>query len=201
MDRTNIMTDRYLLDVFTVRAGTEHTYDWLWHNFGSLTAGMQTTPLGTPLHSANGYQHFRDVTTATTDADWSATFTLENMQTQLRMLGAPGTEVYFGMGMSNNPPVDCPMLVARRTGTEATFITLIEPHRGAPSIESIKWLPVTGDESAAAVEITHADGRVDTIMVAANAGVERTVAGHTTAARIAWFTTAPDGVPTTVELE
>lgn len=201
MDRTTVLTGSYLLDVFTVHGETAHTYDWLWHNFGALTAGMQTRPLGGPLHDVNGYQHFRDVTTATTDADWSATFTLENMQTQLRMLGAPGTEVYFGMGMSNNPPVDCPMLVARRTGADATFITLIEPHRGAPSIESIKWLPVTGDESAAAVEITHADGRVDTIMVAANAGVERTVAGHTTAARIAWFTTAPDGVPTTVELE
>jgi len=93
------------------------------------------------------------------------------------------------------------MLVARRTGADATFITLIEPHRGARSIESIKRLPVTGDESAVAVEITHADGRVDVVLVAADTGVERTVAGHTTAARIAWFTTAPDGVPTTVELE
>ncbi len=201
MDRTNVLTGSYLLDVFSVRADAEHTYDWLWHNFGTLTPGIPTTPLGAPLHDANGYQHFRDVTTATTDADWSAAFALEGVQVDLRMLGAPGTDIYFGMGMSHNPPVDCPMLVARRAGTEATFITLIEPHRGAHAIETLRRVPVTGDESAIAVEITHADGRVDTVLVAPDAGTARTIAGHTTAARIAWFSTAHDGVPTMVELE
>ena len=201
MDRTNILTDAYLLDVFTVRADTEHTYDWLWHNFGTLTPGMPTTPLGVPLHDANGYQHFRDITTATTDADWSATFALEGVQVDLRMLGAPGTEIYIGMGMSNNPPVDCPMLVARRTGAEATFITLIEPHRGAHAIKSIRRLPVTGDEQATAVEITHVGGRIDVVMVAPDAENERAFAGHATTSRIAWFSTATEGAPDRVELK
>lgn len=201
MDRTNIMTDRYLLDVFTIRADTEHTYDWLWHNFGTLTAGLETMPLGSPLHNANGYQHFRDITTAATDADLTATFALEGVHVDLTMLGASGTEVYFGMGMSNNPPVDCPMLLARRTGTDATFITLIEPHRGTRSIESIERLPVMGDDVAIAVEVTHIGGRIDTILIAGDAERERTFAGHTTTARIAWFSTAADTAPKKLELE
>ena len=42
------------------------------------------------------------------------------------MNAAPDTELFFGEGLANNPPTPCPMVVIRRHGRSARFISCID---------------------------------------------------------------------------
>jgi len=134
MRRTMVLTPEYLIDIFSLSSEQEHICDWLYHNFGELQPALATEPCKQPPGDDFGYQHLENITQAQTTEPWSADFSLADANVRLTMLGAPDTRLYFGMGMANNPPEDCPMVIVRRTGTAATFISVIEPYRDAPTI-------------------------------------------------------------------
>ena len=181
MRRTVALTDSYVIDIFTVAGEEGHTYDWLWHNFGELAPGLETTARETPLGDGHGYQHITGVTEASTDESWYAAFEQENANVRLTMLETPGTQLYFGMGMANKPPQPCPMVVARREAKATAFISVIEPYRERPAVVGVRTTPVSG-EGAIALEIAREGGR-DLLMLAQRGGVEREFAGIKTTAR------------------
>jgi hypothetical protein len=67
------------------------------------------------------------VRSARTDLPWSADYHYEKSNVRVTTLGAPGTTVYFADGLSDNPPTTVPLTIARRTGTAAKFISLLQP--------------------------------------------------------------------------
>lgn len=134
-----------VLDVFDATSDKEHTYDYLYHNFGTMTPGLTTTPGTQPWGNANGYQHLQDIQQTRTDDDWSVTFAQDQANTRVLMLGEPGTELHFGMGMANNPPVPCPMAVVRRQGKTTRFVALIEPYRDQPAVTRFRQAKTPDD--------------------------------------------------------
>jgi hypothetical protein len=130
--------DGLVLDVFETSSGEEHTYDYLYHNFGNLRPGLDTVSRDEPLAKGAGYQHMADVRSASTSGDWSATFEQEGANVRTIMLGEDGTDLFFGEGVANNPPVPCPMFVARRRGKATQFATLIEPYRDQPTVTGFR---------------------------------------------------------------
>ena len=195
MKRTVALTDRYMIDILEASSEEDHTYDWLWHNFGTLEAGLPTESRGEPLATASGYQHFTDIRQATTGDDWSTDFIQEGANVHLTMVGGSDTELYFGMGMANKPPQPCPMVVARRTGKAATFISVIEPYANEPTVTGLKALEVQ-DGQALEVEIRRGQS-TDFFLIAEKAGVERECAGVKTTARACLVRTS-GGKPTQV---
>ncbi len=191
MRRTMALTPAYLIDVFSVSSDEEHTWDWLYHNFGELQPTVATEPCAEPPGDNFGYQHLKDITQAQTTETWSADFSLDDANVRLTMLGAPDTRLYFGTGMANNPPQDCPMVIVRRKGTAATFISVIEPYRDAPAITGFKEIPVTGAGGAVALQIDR-DGSCDLFMLADKAGTAREFAGVTSESRVTWVGRAGD---------
>lgn len=159
MTRTLAVTDGYVVDVFDLRSQDAHTYDWLYHNFGTLEPGMQTAPRDEPLGDDHGYQHMKDITQAETAETWHADFKQEGANVRLTMLGEPGTQVYFGMGVSENPPRPCPMLVVRRRGKRATFVSVIEPYRQEPAVTGLHVVPGNKGERGACVQLELLRGR------------------------------------------
>lgn len=192
MKRTVALTGRYLIDVFTVASDREHTYDWVYHNFGKLVPALPVSPLKEKLGEKNGYQYMKDITRAATGKTWRADFKQDNANVRLTMLGATGTELYFGIGIANKPPQPCPMLVARRKGKSTTFISIIEPYEKTPSVTGVRILPVTGDKNAIAIEITRG-GKKDMFMVAEIPGLQRRFGGITTHSRACFAPNAVDG--------
>ncbi len=127
-----------VLDVFEATSAEEHTYDYLYHNFGTVEPDLKTAARNEPLGSRDGYQHLKDIQAATTGNDWSVTFAQDQANVRLLVLGEPDTELYFGTGMANNPPVPCPMAVVRRRGKATRFVALIEPYRDQPTVTGFR---------------------------------------------------------------
>lgn len=127
-----------VLDVFEVTSEEEHTYDYLYHNFGALEPGLETVPRTEPLGDKWGYEHLKDIRQTQTDDDWSVTFAQEQANVRLLLLGEPETELFFGTGMANNPPVPCPMAVVRRHAKATQFVALMEPYRNEPTVTGFR---------------------------------------------------------------
>jgi len=176
MKRTIAVTDRYVIDVFDVVAREDHTYDWTYHNFGTLVPGVEAQPRAEPLGDGHGYQHMRDITQAESDDAWHVDFKQKDGNVRLTMLGAPDTSLCFGTGMSENPPQPCPMVAVRRKAKRTTFISVIEPYKDAPTVTAFERVPIVGDEAALGLVIQCGEDR-DVLMVAEKGGRERTVEG------------------------
>ena len=129
-----------VFDVFETSSDEEHVYDYLYHNFGKLEPGMPTAPRQDPLAKGAGYQHLTDIRAATPEGDWTATFAQDGANVRLHVLAAPATEIFFGQGMANNPPVPCPMVVVRRRARATRFVSLIEPCHGEPEVTGFRLL-------------------------------------------------------------
>jgi hypothetical protein len=75
LTRTMILTADYALDLFDVEStdGSEHTFDWIYHNEGAVETDL---PLGAPpaLPSSAGYQHLKNNRAATVDDAWQVRF-------------------------------------------------------------------------------------------------------------------------------
>ena len=75
MERTLVHTAEYTLDIAEARSvdGTEHLFDWIYHNFGSVST---TLPLKAyaELPQANGCRHLTGAKAAATGSEWQATF-------------------------------------------------------------------------------------------------------------------------------
>jgi len=168
-----------VLDVFEVSSDQEHTYDYLYHNFGELQPGLDSTPRKEPLATKWGYQHLTDIRSAKASDDWSATFAQKNANVRLLVLGQPETELFFGMGMANNPPKPCPMTVVRRRGKTTRFVALIEPYRDQPTVTGFRQMKTA--DGALAFEILRGKTR-DRILLADQA-TQRTFGGIETDAR------------------
>ena len=89
------------------------------------------------LPQQEGYQHLSQVRAAETAEAWQATFVQEGSALRLWMLGAAGTTVVTGEGLGQDLTVPVPFALARREGTAARFITILEPYRGQPGVRRV----------------------------------------------------------------
>ena len=185
MRRTLALTEHYLVDVFAVESGVEHTYDWVYHNYGEVKPDLPVAPVDASPGKSHGYQHMRDVRTTATDRTWSARFTQPEASVRVTMAGGESTDIHFGTGIGNRLR-PCPMLFARRKAKATTFVTVIEPYRDENRVRGIRRMEVGGDDAAVAFEIRHTQGR-DVLMLATAAGSERQFAGCSATGRACWI--------------
>ncbi|MFC1706418.1 heparinase II/III family protein [Planctomycetota bacterium] len=182
MRRTVALTERYLIDIFQTSSDRERVFDWVHHNLGQLQPGLASSPPSEPPGKCDGYSHIEKLQVADTDQLWHVDFRQPDVGVRLTMSGARDTTVWFGEGLLDNPPRPCPLVLVRRKGKTATFLSVIEPYATAPKVKGIRPLTVTGGE-ALAVEISHDCGR-DLLMIAEPTGGKRTFADITTEKRI-----------------
>ncbi len=181
LQRTLALTPGYLVDVFEAESDEEHTYDWLYHNFGDLRPGMETRPRERPLSGEHGYRHLEDIAEATVEGPWHADFVGDGANVRLTLAASDRTALFFGMGMANNPPRPCPMVVVRRRGKSTRFVSVIEPYRDRPAVTSLECREVEGG----GVLLRMARGAAtDWLLLADGSGREFEVAGVTTRAAV-----------------
>jgi hypothetical protein len=140
-ERLLVHTAGYTLDVCEVQSsrGVSHRLDWAYHNAGRATTPLTLEPYaGFPARA--GYQHLANPRAAATASDWEVTFVQDGGALRLRGLGAAGTTVVLGTGLGQNLNVPVPFVIARRTGTAARFVHLLEPFRTSPQIRRLAWV-------------------------------------------------------------
>ena len=140
MRRTVALVAGLIIDVFELASDKEHTYDWVYHNVGRLQPGLALSPRPGPLGSKAGYQHVQQVEEARTDATWHIDFEQPNGRVRVTMAGTTGTRVFTGVGMMNNPPEPCPMILARRIAGHTCFVSAIEVTDATPGVRDIRLL-------------------------------------------------------------
>ena len=79
MRRVLALTDRYLLDLFTVASDEVHRYDWAYHNFGALKTSPQLRPKAGTLGVTDGYQCITGVRRGECADTWTAEWDLNEM--------------------------------------------------------------------------------------------------------------------------
>ncbi len=135
LTRTLVHTARYTLDVFEARStdGRPHKIDWIYHNAGAVTTDLDLRP-GPELPQTNGYQHLANSRFTKLDTPWRVDFT----GLRLHMLAAPETTVVLGQGLGPDLRIPVPFALARRTAVTTVFVSLYEPFRDKPQIQSFR---------------------------------------------------------------
>jgi hypothetical protein len=131
MTRLVGLADDYVVIVDNVSSDDEHTYDWVYHDYGELSvdAGVPQKAQEGPLGNGDVYEHVTEVKRGACEGAWGATWKLADKSVRLEMLGAPGTEVISAVGLGTSPAEKVPMVIARRKGRSATFCAVIQAVR------------------------------------------------------------------------
>jgi hypothetical protein len=184
LQRSILLTPAYVLivDRCESKDGQPHTFDWAWHDVGTeaMTTPMAMEPY--TFTGTNGYQHLSQVihgitsdeittrfvadrkpspiagesdsTPATYDSAPRPKAEVAHAELAVQMLGSTETEVFTGGSPSRDSQTPVPFVIVRRSGTAATFVTLLVPSGGTTPEVHLKQ---TGDgqfevESAGSVD-------------------------------------------------
>jgi hypothetical protein len=129
------LADDYVVIIDNVSSDEEHTYDWVYHNYGELSvdASVAQKAQEGPLGDGDGYEHVTEVKRGVCDGLWGVTWKLADKGVRLEMIGSPGTEVISAVfWLGTNPAEKVPMVVVRRKGKTATFCAVVQVSHGAP---------------------------------------------------------------------
>jgi hypothetical protein len=133
---------------------------------------LETTPYsGFP--AANGYMHLEQVQRGETTGNLKTRFDNEGTTMSLEVLGGMPTEVFRGVAPGPHPAIKVPFVIARRKGTDARFISLLIPSKGAPS-------PITATANEDGTITVHGPAWIDTITLGETIRYHRSMATGST---------------------
>jgi hypothetical protein len=171
LDRTVIMTPGYVLDVFRAHSERPHTYDWVYHNAGRVRYDGEASALRMPLAREEGYQHLGGLRRAEVAGTWRAVWEVEGGQVRLTAADGCGpAEVFLADAPGQPPTTRMPLVICRRKGEGAAFVSVIELARRGHRVQSAAlkgWVGRPGAKGLS-VEVVTSDG-ADTFWIADDA--------------------------------
>ena len=156
--RTLALREGLVLILDRLESAEEHTYDFVYHNFGELSpgAGWTSSPAGHPLAETANYANIIDLKRLSGEGPLHLRWDLTNQVSasaktppattpaHLALWQAPvaGSEIFTGTTGLNNPnttrmPDVAPSLFTRARGKTASFVTVLEPYKERPSVTGI----------------------------------------------------------------
>lgn len=161
--RCVVLTDRYCVDIFTIKSTRPVTADWVWHGTcprvrieratrGERSLNNEMLDASLLGSKADGYEWIDDVTTYSAHEQWMAQW-----DTGLRtiMMGHPGTQILTGRSGGTGRAVgevvkdreytETTMLVRRANVVETRFVALHELVSGDPYVQSFVRLDTGTD--------------------------------------------------------
>ncbi|MBI3948337.1 MAG: alginate lyase family protein [Armatimonadetes bacterium] len=168
--RALMLADGYAVDVCRATSDEEHRYDLALRCFGELSTKMGLQPRPGPLGWRAGLEYVDDVRSARTSETWSADWRQDAEHAlRLTMLGGPATEVLVGSAPGRSPDDRAPFVLRRRSGKEASFVSLLEAYGSDPAITAVERLsPREAEETVVKVSRPEA---TDYLLVSAGSGV------------------------------
>lgn len=179
LQRTVLMNDDYLIDLFNATSAEPHTYDWVYRNRGSLsTTSDGFSPLDA-LAGEHGYEYLTGLESAQIDGDLQADWSVSaDANVRATLLGAPGTTYVTARGpiaarvgdeIAGQP---IPLVISRREGVASTqFASIIQPYgnsatsTGSGQAELITLTDIAIDsETARALQIER-NGATDLLVL------------------------------------
>ncbi len=123
--RTIIRVDEYYVMIDRLESDSEHTYDWFLRSEGKLR--MSLLPGGGP---APEYAFVEPVSAHQADGKWQARWDLGGQGLGLFMLDGDRYAVSTAMCPAEATSRKVPLIIARKSGNEATFTSVLYPYQG-----------------------------------------------------------------------
>lgn len=149
MRRIILMRPDYFLDVFLVECPQQRRIDWIYRNAGELVVAEsgstgESGPF-TPIPSSQmsergeGYQHLSSTREVISSSDSQMQWQTKEGQLQLRMAGAPQTQIITAL-VPGNPPTDQhSVVIASRTAARTTFVSLFRIASKSAAPSQVEW--------------------------------------------------------------
>jgi hypothetical protein len=117
----------------------EHQFDYILHVDGAPAGGtVELAPRSGPLGDRCGYQHVTQKAGAVLARPAALDFDFGHRRIRLWLVPVGGpAELTLAEGLTNSPTVRMAMVVVRRRGQAAEFVTLLEPISGAPRVTAL----------------------------------------------------------------
>ncbi|MFT7586434.1 MAG: hypothetical protein ACI9EW_002871 [Cellvibrionaceae bacterium] len=179
LQRTVLLNDDYLIDLYRATSEDVHTYDWVYRNRGNFSTTSEGFEPVAEVAGTDGYAYLTGAQSAELDsdlqADWRVT---SDKYVRVTLLGEPGTTVVTARGpiaartgdeIAGQP---IPMVISRRQEITSTqFASIIQPYSnsaastGSGRAELLTPIDVAIDsETARALEIER-DGGTDLLIL------------------------------------
>ena len=164
LDRTVLLADDRVYDVFLAASRIPYTYDLPYHGFGELEQRFATAPWRDHPADLAGYAYFSEPLHAAHPDDWQAAWTVRGGQLRLHYLGAPGTELVVAKTPKGGAML--PTVMPRRTAAETVFAGVADlvPAGAEGSVRGVKAVSVEGGRGYA-VRVELAGGAYEQLMV------------------------------------
>ena len=128
MIRTMVVTQDAVVMVDRLRSERVHTYDWVYHNRGTMRPAFSCRKPKKPLGDSEGYDVIKDLRRAKPEGEWQVTWKQAGSGVRLTFWGSKRqTEVYTGVGPANVDSSgvgfgaeDVPLVIARRLSRRRT---------------------------------------------------------------------------------
>jgi oligo-alginate lyase len=107
----------------------EHTFDWLYHNKGNSVSCDLTSAEAIPGELPSGYSYLKDVKAFKVDGRKPAgiIFSNDQVSTHVTTLSDPADIVFTATGPLSSIVDRAAVMIVRRKGNSANFISVIEP--------------------------------------------------------------------------
>ena len=151
MVRTMVVASDTVLLVDRLSSDRAHTYDWVYHNRGTLRPGFSRRKLKLPLGDSDGYDVIEDLRRGRPEGTWQTTWKQKGSGVRLTMFGSKrATDVYTGTGPANvdDPGIgfaseDVPLIIARREGRRrTTFAGSLQAFGARPAKDAFEQVPI-----------------------------------------------------------
>ena len=181
--RLLVLRPGFLLVVDLLRApdGRAHRYDWLYHNRGEGVSSPQAQDEG-EVPEGQGFEYLQDVRRGQSADHVEATFSCGEGRVQATVDDSGG-EVLIGTGVGESVRDRVPLLIVRRTGTEALFAVILDPTRAGAEPE-VARVTATGDGAGGCVVRVTLAGGAEEVYAYSPEGSQREAEGVSTAARL-----------------
>ncbi len=131
LERTVLLSDWYLFDLFRITSSQNNTADWAYHNYGALKSNFNMIPIKLP--DTPGYKYLERPASAKANGEFQVTWENNNGKIELNQLTKDESQVIFGYGMVAARVDDVPSgekvpaLIVRKSGKSILFNSLLVP--------------------------------------------------------------------------
>ncbi|MBN1674153.1 MAG: heparinase II/III family protein [Kiritimatiellae bacterium] len=152
-----VMIDRLISD-------TPHTYDWVYHNEGTLETGAELRPFEGEIGEPDPYRVPKDIRTANLQGLLRAVWHQDQTALALALRLERPSQVFTATAPGRDPASKVPMLLARQQGKTATFPWAFAIRHADPGPVTIMKLALSvggkpcADTEAVAVRVQDATG-------------------------------------------
>jgi len=142
------VTDDYVIVADYLQGSDEHSYDWLLHLSGlqSIEAARRTfcsQQDQASVERVSSYRYFTNCQWHDIESPSVARFDDDTVKTHVHLAWPPSAEEMTAHIPPGRTPAETEkqrrgVLLYRTRGTTARFVAILEPHRGAPRVQSVE---------------------------------------------------------------